>query len=72
MLDSQLQKSHDPAMECCMGDPKCADDKRNVLQPFSSGPRACSVKNLAHAKVRLVLAKMGKSFDLELDPSSEN
>lgn len=60
------------APERWMGDPKYADDKRNALQPFSFGPRNCLGKNLAHAEMRLILAKMIWSFDMELDPRSEN
>lgn len=41
-------------------------DKREVVQPFSFGPRNCLGKNLAYAEMRLILAKMLWHFDLEL------
>jgi len=55
-----------------LGDPKYADDKRSMCQPFSYGPRNCLGKNLAYAEMRLIMAKMIWSFDLELDPKSSN
>ncbi|KAL1644258.1 hypothetical protein SLS61_008860 [Didymella pomorum] len=41
-------------------------DKREVVQPFSFGPRNCLGKNLAYAEMRLILAKILFHFDLEL------
>ncbi|KAF2209337.1 hypothetical protein CERZMDRAFT_114022 [Cercospora zeae-maydis SCOH1-5] len=49
-----------------------AGDKRAALQPFSFGPRNCLGKNLALAEMRLIVAKLIWTFDLELDPSSED
>ncbi|KAK3711339.1 hypothetical protein LTR37_009719 [Vermiconidia calcicola] len=54
------------------GDPRFVDDKKTSIQPFSVGPRNCLGKNLAYAEMRLILAKVAWSFDLELDPKSEN
>lgn len=41
------------------------DDKR-AWQPFSSGPRACLGINLAYLEIRIALAKLLWTFDLEL------
>lgn len=41
-------------------------DDRACTQPFSFGPRNCLGKNLAKAEMRLVMAKLLWSFDLEL------
>ncbi|KAH7076867.1 cytochrome P450 monooxygenase-like protein [Paraphoma chrysanthemicola] len=48
-----------------MGDEKYKDDKREVVQPFSFGPRNCLGKNLAYAEMRVILAKVLFEFDLE-------
>jgi len=50
---------------------KYADDNKNVLQPFSVGPRNCIGRNLAYAEMRLILARMLWNFDLELQPDSQ-
>jgi len=47
-----------------------ANDKRDVLQPFSIGPRNCIGKNLAYAEMRLILTRVLWRFDLELLPES--
>ncbi|KAJ4349096.1 hypothetical protein N0V95_004877 [Ascochyta clinopodiicola] len=47
-------------------DARYEDDKREVVQPFSFGPRNCLGKNLAYAEMRLILAKLLWTFDLEL------
>ncbi|PPJ53654.1 hypothetical protein CBER1_00883 [Cercospora berteroae] len=49
-----------------------AEDKKHAMQPFSFGPRNCLGKNLALAEMRLIVAKMIWSFDLELDSSSND
>ncbi|KAH6643841.1 cytochrome P450 monooxygenase-like protein [Boeremia exigua] len=49
-----------------------ANDKRDVVQPFSYGPRNCLGKNLAYAEMRLILAKVLWHYDLELvDPARD-
>ncbi|KAK4902586.1 hypothetical protein LTR27_000523 [Elasticomyces elasticus] len=58
------------APERWMGDEKYVNDNRASCQPFSVGPRNCIGKNLAYAEMRLILAKMIWSFDLELDQRS--
>lgn len=55
-----------------MGAPEYVNDKRDIVQPFNYGPRNCLGKNLAYAEMRLILAKMIWSFDMELDKSCEN
>lgn len=41
------------------------DDKR-AFQPFSSGPRACLGINLAYLELRIAVAKLVWTFDLEM------
>lgn len=41
-------------------------DNRDVLQPFSVGPRNCIGRNLADAEMRMILARVLWNFDLEL------
>lgn len=41
-------------------------DNRNVVQPFSAGPRNCIGKNLAYNEMRVILARVLWNFDLEL------
>ncbi|RFU24287.1 hypothetical protein B7463_g12050, partial [Scytalidium lignicola] len=55
-----------------MGDEAYANDKRTSLQPFSFGPRSCLGRNLAYAEMRLIMAKIIWSFDLELETRSED
>ncbi|PVI05781.1 cytochrome P450 [Periconia macrospinosa] len=46
------------------------NDKREVFQPFSFGPRNCLGKNLAYHEMRIILATVLWHFDLELCPES--
>lgn len=55
-----------------MGDPDYANDKRDACQPFNFGPRGCLGVNLAHAEMRLILAKFIWSFDMELEEKSRD
>jgi cytochrome P450 len=41
-------------------------DNREVFQPFSIGPRNCIGRNLAYAEMRMILARVLWTFDLEL------
>jgi cytochrome P450 len=50
-----------------LSDPDFASDNREVLQPFSVGPRNCIGRNLAYLEMRLILAKVVYNFELELD-----
>ncbi|KAL1620285.1 hypothetical protein SLS56_009719 [Neofusicoccum ribis] len=47
-------------------------DRKDVLQPFSFGPRNCLGKNLAYHEMRIIMAKVLWHFDLELCPQSDN
>jgi len=49
-----------------MGDLRFANDSKIALNPFSIGPSNCIGKNLAYAEMRVILAKMLFTFDLEL------
>ena len=44
-----------------------SEDKLDVVQPFSVGPRNCIGQHLAIAEIKLVLARMLWEFDMELD-----
>ncbi|OAA59705.1 Cytochrome P450 [Niveomyces insectorum RCEF 264] len=55
-----------------LGDKRYATDCRDILQPFSVGPRNCIGKNLAYAEMRLILARLLYNFDLEIMPDSRN
>ena len=59
------------APERWLDDPKFANDKRGIAQPFSYGPRNCLGKNLAYMEMRLLLAKFVWNFDVVLQPESE-
>ncbi|PLB44238.1 cytochrome P450 [Aspergillus steynii IBT 23096] len=41
-------------------------DKRDVIQPFSVGPRDCIGRNLVFAEIRVIITRMLWNFDLEL------
>ncbi|KAH8883758.1 cytochrome P450 [Thozetella sp. PMI_491] len=55
-----------------LGDPRFAHDARDVLNPFSYGPRNCIGKNLAYAEMRLILVRLLWNFDLELQAESKD
>lgn len=40
-------------------------DRRDAIQPFSTGPRNCIGRNLANLEMKMVLAKLIWRFDLE-------
>ncbi|KIW99581.1 uncharacterized protein Z518_11320 [Rhinocladiella mackenziei CBS 650.93] len=48
------------------------DDNKEVVQPFSVGPRNCVGKNLAYGELRIILSKLLWSFDLKLDSRSDS
>lgn len=52
-------------------DDRYADDDLAAFTPFSHGPRMCSGKEIAWWQVRLVMAKVLWSFDLELVPGQD-
>ncbi|KAJ0136936.1 Uncharacterized protein HZ326_20054 [Fusarium oxysporum f. sp. albedinis] len=47
-----------------LGDPKYANDKLDVVQSFSFGPRNCIGRNLAISEMRLILARIIFNFDM--------
>ncbi|PTB65098.1 cytochrome P450 [Trichoderma citrinoviride] len=49
-----------------LGDPRFANDQKQIFTPFSVGPRVCIGKNLAYAEMRLILAKLIWRYDIEL------
>ncbi|KAJ6086858.1 hypothetical protein N7467_005772 [Penicillium canescens] len=48
------------------------NDQKDVLQPFSLGPRVCLGRNLAYCEIRLILCKLLFNFDIALSPESTN
>ena len=55
-----------------LGDPRYANDRRDILHPFSTGSRNCIGKNLAYAEMRLILARLLWRFDLAIRPEGRN
>ncbi|EMR61768.1 putative cytochrome p450 protein [Eutypa lata UCREL1] len=55
-----------------LGDARFVNDKKDILQPFSFGPRNCLGKNLGYAEMRLILARILWNFDPKLDESSRD
>jgi len=49
-----------------LGDARYAADKKAAYNPFSFGARNCLGKNLAYAEMRLAMARLFWTFDLEL------
>ncbi|KAH8880467.1 cytochrome P450 [Thozetella sp. PMI_491] len=55
-----------------MNDPRFANDKFDMLQPFSFGPRNCIGRHLAYAEMRLILARLIYNFDPQLVDEKKN
>lgn len=69
---SNFEAPDDFAPERWLGDAAYVTDRRRSLQPFASGPRKCLGQNMAMHEMRLTLARVFFSFDLELcDDSRE-
>ncbi|KAK8070727.1 cytochrome P450 [Apiospora hydei] len=51
--------------------PRYAGDKREVVKPFSTGPRDCIGKNLAYAEMRVIICRLLYRFEIELLPGQE-
>jgi cytochrome P450 len=51
---------------------KFENDRRNVLQPFSAGPRNCLGKNLAYAEMKLTITRLMYNFDFEVVDTKTN
>ncbi|KAH8683932.1 cytochrome P450, partial [Ilyonectria robusta] len=47
------------------------DDRREVLQPFSVGPRNCIGRSLAYAEGRLILGRAVWKFDMRLSEKAD-
>lgn len=69
-LPSNFHKPLEFHPERFLGAEEFKDDNFAVLNPFGIGPRNCIGRNLAYAELRLILAKLLWSFDLELDERS--
>ncbi|KAJ5719828.1 hypothetical protein N7493_006706 [Penicillium malachiteum] len=64
---------HDFLPERWLGqDARFSADKRDVLQPFSLGPRNCLGKNLAYCEIRLIICKLLYHFDIALCSESSS
>lgn len=48
------------------------DDRKDIHNPFSVGPRNCIGQNLANHEMRILLASIIWNFDFELCPECEN
>ncbi|CAI0643456.1 unnamed protein product [Colletotrichum noveboracense] len=55
-----------------LGDAEFASDNRDAFQPFHIGARNCLGRNLAYVEMRLILARLIWSFDLELAEESRD
>lgn len=60
------------APERFLGDEKYAADKRQVIQPFSVGPRNCIGQSLAWAEMRTILARLFWNFEFEMLDTSRD
>lgn len=52
-------------------DDRFANDNKSVFKPFSHGPRDCIGKNLAYAEMRLLAARVLRSFDVVIDGQAD-
>ncbi|KAM5350928.1 hypothetical protein ACJ41O_003651 [Fusarium nematophilum] len=64
--ETNFRDADDFVPERWLGDSRYDNDSKDVLQPFSTGPRNCIGKNLAYAEMRLILARLLWKFDVEL------
>jgi cytochrome P450 len=63
---SNFVRPNEFAPERWRGDAEFRGDNLKVVQSFSVGPRNCLGRNLAFFEMKLILAKLLYSFDLEL------
>jgi cytochrome P450 len=69
-LPSNFTKPVEFHPERFLGAEEFKRDNLAVLQPFGIGPRNCIGRNLANVEMRLILAKLLRHFDFELDGRS--
>ncbi|KAJ5106184.1 hypothetical protein N7456_002859 [Penicillium angulare] len=55
-----------------LSDPEFMDDCFDAFQPFHTGPRNCLGRNLAYSEMRLILALVVFSFDMQLAEESSD
>ncbi|KAI0129614.1 Isotrichodermin C-15 hydroxylase [Xylariales sp. AK1849] len=55
-----------------LGDDRFKNDKREVMQSFSVGPRNCIGRNLAYSEMRLIMARMVWNFDMRIAEDSHD
>lgn len=55
-----------------LDDPRFKNDQKQASQPFAVGPRNYIGINLAYAELRLIIARLLWTFDLEIDESCSN
>ncbi|KAL3458183.1 cytochrome P450 [Aspergillus heterothallicus] len=67
--DDNFHRPNEFRPERWQGIGEFANDRRDVSQPFSIGPRNCIGRQLAYAEMRLIVAHLLWHFDLELDQS---
>ncbi|PNY26665.1 Uncharacterized protein TCAP_03407 [Tolypocladium capitatum] len=60
------------APERWLGDPNYAEDHRDALEPFQTGPRNCLGQNLAWHEMRMLLATVMLHFDITPEPDTKN
>jgi cytochrome P450 len=68
---TNFARPYDFVPERWLGDPEFENDKRKAMQPFSVGPRSCLGKYLAHAEMRVILARLLWNFDVQLAEGME-
>ncbi|ETS80734.1 hypothetical protein PFICI_08263 [Pestalotiopsis fici W106-1] len=68
---TNFKNPNDFIPERWLGDPEYSHDKRDAHQPFSVGPRNCLGMNMAWHEMRLLLAKLLYSFDIDSDVGPE-
>jgi cytochrome P450 len=69
-LETNFKRPMEYLPQRWLGDEEFDSDEKQCLQPFSVGSRDCVGKNMAYHEMRLIMAKVLYSFDLELCPES--
>ncbi|KAH7380109.1 cytochrome P450 [Pyrenochaeta sp. MPI-SDFR-AT-0127] len=71
-LEKNFKRGLEFIPERWLGDSEFDSDEKHALQPFSVGSHDCLGKNMAYHEMRLIVAKVLYTFDLELAPESRN